>query len=351
MGLLRTLLAISVVFAHSYGFVFVGGKIAVQLFYMISGFLISFVLVEKRTYTTVKNFYFNRYLRLFPVYAVTAAATLLYFWRINYSPFFSTYQTSPLSATLILITSNIFIFFQDWVIFLDFKDGAYNIVSSLAQSSTKFYEGLLLPQAWTLGVELSFYLIAPFILLNRKLLIALLIGSLALRVYLLSIGIGAEDPWSYRFFPTELTLFLAGAMSHQLLLPLYQKYLLGNIKKLSNYATWGLFTLFTLYFIIPVENEGLKTIALLLTFFVLMPLTFIYQKHSKIDRWIGELSYPIYAIHILIILVASHQRYRFGEIDQLFFSIACVSLSIIASIALTKLVSDPVEKFREARRK
>jgi peptidoglycan/LPS O-acetylase OafA/YrhL len=48
MGTLRTLLAISVVFAHSFGFVFVGGRNAVQLFYMISGFLISFVIVEKK---------------------------------------------------------------------------------------------------------------------------------------------------------------------------------------------------------------------------------------------------------------------------------------------------------------
>lgn len=58
MGLLRTILAISVVLAHSIGFVsigfrsnvglLVGGQNAVQIFYMISGFLISYVLVEKK---------------------------------------------------------------------------------------------------------------------------------------------------------------------------------------------------------------------------------------------------------------------------------------------------------------
>jgi peptidoglycan/LPS O-acetylase OafA/YrhL len=46
MGMLRTIFAISVVFVHSYGHVFVGGRNAVQLFYIISGFLISYVLVE-----------------------------------------------------------------------------------------------------------------------------------------------------------------------------------------------------------------------------------------------------------------------------------------------------------------
>lgn len=72
MGILRTLFAISVVFAHSYGYVFVGGRNAVQLFYMISGFLISYVIVEKKVYSRVINFYVNRYLRLYPIYIAVA---------------------------------------------------------------------------------------------------------------------------------------------------------------------------------------------------------------------------------------------------------------------------------------
>ena len=60
MGSVRTLLAIAVVFGHSYGFIFVGGRLAVQLFYVISGFLISYVLVEARTYRSVSSFYINR---------------------------------------------------------------------------------------------------------------------------------------------------------------------------------------------------------------------------------------------------------------------------------------------------
>ncbi len=57
MGTLRTLFAISVVFSHSIGFVFVGGQNAVRLFYMISGFLISYILVEKKYYSNVSGFY------------------------------------------------------------------------------------------------------------------------------------------------------------------------------------------------------------------------------------------------------------------------------------------------------
>lgn len=45
MGVLRFILAISVVFAHTYGFLFVGGRLAVQLFYMISGFF-DFICID-----------------------------------------------------------------------------------------------------------------------------------------------------------------------------------------------------------------------------------------------------------------------------------------------------------------
>ena len=68
MGILRVLLAISVVFIHTHGQVFVGGQEAVQLFYVISGYLISFVLLEVKSYKKIQFFYLNRYLRLYPTY-------------------------------------------------------------------------------------------------------------------------------------------------------------------------------------------------------------------------------------------------------------------------------------------
>ena len=54
MGTLRTLFALAVVLAHpTGGFEFsVGARGAVQLFYVISGFLISYVLTEARSYRT-----------------------------------------------------------------------------------------------------------------------------------------------------------------------------------------------------------------------------------------------------------------------------------------------------------
>jgi len=68
MGTLRTLLALTVVLSNSYGHIFVGGRLAVELLYIISGFLISYVLLVANSYASIKAFYKHRILRLYPVY-------------------------------------------------------------------------------------------------------------------------------------------------------------------------------------------------------------------------------------------------------------------------------------------
>ena len=232
MGTLRTLFAIAVVLAHSYGFVFVGGKNAVQLFYMISGFLISYVLVERKVYKNTRSFYLNRYLRLYPIYFVVALLSLVAFVFAsaigNEVNFFKVYRDAPYAANILLVFSNATLFFQDWVMFSAVESKELVFSANFLKSDVVLYPALLVPQAWTLGVELTFYLMAPFILVRKNVLLLLLVLSIAVRAYLLYIGLGKSDPWTYRFFPAELALFLLGALAHQVLLPFYSKTLLGG---------------------------------------------------------------------------------------------------------------------------
>ena len=54
MGTIRLLLALAVVLSHSYGYLLVGGRLAVQMFYIISGYLISYILIEAKSYHSIK---------------------------------------------------------------------------------------------------------------------------------------------------------------------------------------------------------------------------------------------------------------------------------------------------------
>jgi peptidoglycan/LPS O-acetylase OafA/YrhL len=362
MGTLRTLFAIAVVFAHSLGNLLVGGQNAVQLFYMISGFLISYVLVERKAYPNIKSFYINRYLRLYPIYFVIATLTFMTLAstigkNIN---FFDIYIKAPNSADILLVVSNVVLFFQDWVMFSGVEQNKLVFARNFSNSEVVLYQGLLVPQAWTLGVELTFYLLAPFILFRKKILIALLISSLILRVYLISIGLGTKDPWTYRFFPTELALFLLGALAHQVLLPIYQKNLsTTQIEKYSKISTYFLVLLTLVFSFIPIK-EMQKSIFLFGIFLLLMPLTFIFQSNRKWDKWIGDLSYPIYISHMLVIYVSSffiskivstelgefHVMGKSVSLDKIAIGFSAVIFSIGLAILLNKFVGEPIESLR-----
>jgi peptidoglycan/LPS O-acetylase OafA/YrhL len=355
MGSLRTLFAIAVVFAHSYGYVFVGGRNAVQLFYMISGFLISYVIVEKKAYSTIKSFYINRYLRLYPIYIVVAALTFIAFliaaFVLNKNvEFFNIYYTAPFSANALLIFSNISLFLQDWVMFAGVEHNQLVFATNFSKSDIVLAKGLLVPQAWTLGVELSFYLIAPFILPKRKILATLLFLSIALRIYLIYIGLGRQDPWTYRFFPTELALFLLGAISHQVILPFYRNvFSTENIEKYSTLSTYFLILITLVFWLIPI-NELIKSAALFAIFLVLMPLTFLFQSKRDWDKWVGDLSYPIYICHMLVIYVIGFIMGKLGIENTITISLAAVAFSVCLSIALNTYIGKPVESLRSKLR-
>lgn len=367
MGALRTLFAIAVVFAHSLGNLLVGGRNAVQLFYMISGFLISYVLVEKKAYPKIKDFYINRYLRLYPIYFAVAALTLAAFSVAivigKQVTFFKIYSDAPLFADILLVASNIILFFQDWVMFSGVENNQLVFSIDFRKSEVMLWQGLLASQAWTLGVELTFYLLAPFILFKKRIVIILLSASLLLRAYLIYIGIGFNDPWTYRFFPTELALFLLGSLAHQVLLPAYRNIFdKGQLERYSAIATYLLISLTLVFSFIPAK-ELYKTLALFSLFLLLLPSTFIFQSKRDWDKSIGDLSYPIYICHTLVIYVLTFVVARANissslqilgktiPLDKLIIGFGAVILSIVFSMLLNRFIGEPLETLRNRFRK
>ena len=118
MGLIRLLLALSIVAAHSgaiFGSRFVGGQIAVQSFYIISGFYMSLILNEKYIgkNNSFRLFITNRFFKLFPVYWAVLLGTIFFclcaviLTQGRYFPEFNNYlsvKTNPIS--LIFLVDN-----------------------------------------------------------------------------------------------------------------------------------------------------------------------------------------------------------------------------------------------------
>jgi len=351
MGFLRTLLALSVVLDHlggGYADHLVGGRLAVQLFYVISGFLISYVLTATDTYQgATGKFYANRFLRLFPIYLAVAAMTLAAH-VVSGGAFFRFYDALPFSADLFLVLSNLFIFGQDWLMFFGIEHSALSFTGSFAHSEVPLYQGLLVPQAWTLGVEMSFYLVAPFVLGSPRRLLALLAASLALRAVLIVTGIGLSDPWTYRFFPTELALFLIGSLSHQVLLPRCKAWM-RRFNRLPEVGTAVLVAYCMIHFSIGLNPTVRDGIAVLL-FAALLPLAFLFQSRHRLDKAIGELSYPIYICHSLVIMFFSWLLNDVEMHQPMLFSALVIAGCIGFSALLNGLIADPVERLRSRLR-
>jgi peptidoglycan/LPS O-acetylase OafA/YrhL len=352
MGLLRVLLAISVLLSHSSKrFAFVGGPLAVEAFFMISGFYISLILNEK--YVTQKNAYWlfisNRFLRIYPLYwLILVLSIMLALFIPGYNNkalignayAFNTYGNNlNLFTWAYLIITQAIILFQDFILFLgvNIKNGALYFTSDFGFTNPKLFKFAFIPQAWSIALELYFYLMAPFLVRRKIWVISLIILlSFALK-YIGSTQHLDHDPWSYRFFPFELGYFLAGALAYHL----YKKYLQhALVSPIVNYLMYGGLALFTVSF--HYLHFTFKAQIYLLAVFVCIPFLFKYTKSFKFDRFIGELSYPLYISHILVINLC---HALFGSANAPLTLLG----SMLISLLLNKLVSDRIEKLRQSR--
>jgi peptidoglycan/LPS O-acetylase OafA/YrhL len=357
MGILRLLLAISVILAHQgsiFGIDMVGGQIAVQAFYIISGFYMSLVLNEKYIgkNNSYKLFLSNRLLRLLPIYWIVLILTIVASLYIGFTSngtywaglqqYYLYYKSVGFASMMYLVLTNIFLIGQDWITFLglNIQSGNLFFTSNFWHTDPQVYKFLIVPQAWTIGVEILFYLIAPFVVKRTPLVVfTIILISLSIRIILVSVGL-QNDPWNYRFFPNELMFFLLGNMS-------YRIYKFIESKEISRQL---LLTIFILLFAITVLYTKIvipyKMIWYFILFFLSIPFIFKFSRNFKWDSVIGDLSYPVYISHMLIAMFI----HKLGSINSLVGSGFTVAiLSIAFSVLLNKFISKPIELYRQKR--
>lgn len=362
MGLIRILLALAVVAGHVgpiWKLEMVGGRVAVESFFIISGFYMSLILNEKYIgkNSSYKLFISNGLLRLYPVYWAVLICTLLtsvtiaVISRGQHLEKFEGYlavQPNFFSFGYIILT-NLFIFGQDIVMFLGIhaNNGTLFFTSNFWKTSPGLYTFLFIPQAWTLGVELAFYLVAPFIVRRKPLLvISLIVLSLVLRLYIYDYQGLQKDPWTYRFFPTEMMFFLFGYLSFRILLQVQKV----KIPRVISMSAWLLVVVFTLsYSFIPdfkfdAFPFSVKEICYFITIILSIPILFNFLKKNKLDSKIGELSYPVYICHNLVALVIYTVPGTFLDRSWL------ITLAVLVfSYLLNRWIAEPIEKYRQSR--
>ncbi|KAB2891951.1 MAG: acyltransferase [Desulfobulbaceae bacterium] len=362
MGLLRIILALAVVISHSGGFFglkSIGGLRAVQIFFIISGFYMSMILDKKYTGKgSYLLFLSNRFLRIYPVYwfilfltifisIISAIFTDNWFFI---SPYIEYFEVISVDTLIFQIITNIALFGQDISMFLGIstETGKMFFTHNYNLLEPRFNSFLLVPQAWSLGVELMFYMIAPWIVRRSAFLIfSIIIISISLRFFTYNFIGYSFNPWTNRFFPFELSLFLFGTISYRLYCSRLITMNLGKI--------FQIFIVLAYFSIIIFHQKSLEfdrfpnlfNWLLYCYTCLVLPILFEFSKHSNIDYRIGELSYPIYITHILIIFLLSPPLKRMNFSN--FNGEVIVIVTIILAFFIVKYITNPIECIRQKR--
>lgn len=339
MGFLRLILAISVIFSHAPDMVpgwrpLIGGELAVQIFFMISGFYMSLVLADKYREpdgrVALRRFWLARAMRIYPAYWIVLALTLAYFFATRAEIFSFARQLGPFYAAWAAI-SNVGLFGLDGLLFAKVTNGATTLVDRLGQAPIpQPYHLTVVAPAWTLSLELMFYLLAPvFAGWRTRYIVILALGSVALRFIGYQAGLDG-DPWRYRFFPFELSLFLAGMLAHR-------AFAAGHLKTPA-FAVVMVVLLLAFPWLEPAKVLGFSVwgSALLLVSALALPWVFGWRESSTRDRQIGEMSYALYLVHMPIIIVLSPYLASFPS--PAVFTGLVVVLSIVGAFTLDRVV-------------
>src|SRR6266480_833174 len=365
MGILRIYLALCVIATHAnsvFPWRMHDGQQAVQIFYIISGFYMSMVLSTR--YATPRDFYVSRIMRIFPPYwivligtvALSGVAGLLFHKWLLLKP----YVTHPLErngATGFLLTafSNLTLIGQDWVMFLSHDyGGPIHFTAAFRSDPSPLWHYLLVPQCWSIGVELTFYAFVPYLnrVRSRSLALMALVALAARLIAYWRMGL-AHDPWDNRFFPFDISLFLFGMLGYRLYVrstPHPPSQRLRCVSRTS-YLIGAVSLLFLLYVHIRVVGYlGRRVgpeLGVLITypFWTLgIPVLFFAFGNQKIDRIIGEMSYPIYLVHFIVITVVTSPLNHVGLRQSIGVSSAFISV-VVAGI-FYRLFIAPIDKKR-----
>lgn len=300
MGILRVILALSVVVAHVgslFGLEFFGGGVmGVETFYMLSGFYMALVLSTRyRDHT--RDFYFNRFLRLFPAYWLLVIAFFLLssvYWLAVGHPLgaLAAWRAGPSFLHCVWGGfSNLAIVGSDWA----------ELYSALTTADSNSVNRLIAIQpAWSLAVEITFYLGAPFLLrLGKGTQWIVFFAALAIRIGLWLATGSHWSVWIYYFAPATWVFFLGGVQAYHVMVWLEKKDWFTR----TAIPTGRVLTVLLVLLIVSYQQIDLLRFQDWRYYTLIglsLPFVFTAFKASRFDAALAAWSYPVYLAHWVI---------------------------------------------------
>jgi len=342
-------LAVSLVVLYHAGFLFNGGFIGVDIFFVISGFVIGQSLgreIAQSDKVSWSHFFFRRARRLIPALSLTLVVTVIAYWALFGVKSVATLAKSLTSGSLFV--SNFYFFLER-----GYVDLASDPLRNL----------------WSLSVEEQFYFALPILFvvagfrspskdqMLRKLLLAgfaVLVISFAANIILVNYSLSFSVPQfllpgRFAFFSpfTRAWEFLVGLLlalsgKNSVSKGFYQ--FAGGLSVVGLiFAAWWLdsWQPFPGWFALPVV---LASAFLMLNSDQKTWFTKLLSTRPFVN--LGDISYSLYLLHWPVLVIA---KQKFGDEDRVV--VAAVLLSILSSVAMYQFVENPFRRKSWGNRK
>ena len=233
----------------------------VDLFFLLSGFLIYKILILKKDNFSYRNYLYKRILRVFPLFILCLVfATFIYTKILRWQVF----EVGRFVKNLLLL-------------------------NGIPQLGVEPY----LPPTWSLFYEISFYIIAPSILIFNKLITSHFLKLLIFSFTIISITYAIEGDY------VQFIMFLAGGF-----LAISEDKLYNIAKLIPDTFSLVIYLLSTIYFAYSLLNYKIFIPIYALTSSLLFINTCYGKGYlNKIFsfspfRYLGNISYSFYLLHL-----------------------------------------------------
>ena len=303
-----------------------GGFIGVDIFYVISGYLITGLIlreIEKTGTLDLRSFYQRRIKRLLPTSVFVLFVTAIFAW-ILFPPITRDALGRDLFAAAAYISNYLFAWWQ-------------NDYQNLNATPSPFIH------YWSLAVEEQFYLVWPLFILflaryGKKVIFAG-IAITTLLSLLFSIYLTQVAPiWAFYSLPTRAWELGFGALL--LFLP--------ETKKKIRILPWlGFFGIALSSFnfnentAFPGKNALVPVLAtvFLMASIKYWPPLFNDLANSRLSQWLGAISYPLYLWHWPALVLPSS---ALGRPLRFYERFLCILLTIVLAHYTSKFVEEPL---------
>lgn len=327
-------IAVGLVLLYHAGFSWIkGGYVGVDVFFVISGFLITSLLVREREDTgriSLSNFYSRRARRILPMSAVVVVATLLASLR----------WLEPLRRESLGVDAIGTATFSSNLIFAD--RGADYLQASLPPSPLQHY--------WSLAVEEQFYLVWPALIIlvtlgvrHTRLKVGITSAVVAIASFVSCMMLMDSSP-AWAFFSPHTRAFELALGALLAVIPLTKHQLLRNVEIGASWcAVAGIIAVAVVFddairfpgpwALLPV---GLTAIAIRGGDAIFGPS---WVLRAPPIQWLGSRSYSAYLWHwpVLILVEAAN-----GEKLTLMQSSACIVISLALSELSFRFIENPL---------